>query len=130
MRDGFEEEIIKTIKALAGFENLLYPNQMYLHIFVQQIVDSYRDPLKSGIQAIKGIMTNAIDASCKEVLDGYPKFQERVLYLVKTNLNDCEQDTIGKSNFLFRISPLNGNHLKVSLLTFFPTTRGRRGALY
>lgn len=93
-RKDLEDEIRSTLESLTGYRSMIYPDQLYFDIFVRRIVECYRAPLKSAIKRIKSILTSAIDASCKQVLAGYPKFQERVLDLVKTNLNSCEKQTI------------------------------------
>ena len=90
VRNPIQEHISTSLPTalenLSGYRSLLYPDQLSFDIFVRQLVEFYRRPLKSSIGIIKSTLISAVDESSKDILDGYPKLQEMVLYLGPNHL--------------------------------------------
>ena len=133
VRNPIQEHIYTALENLSGYRCQLYPDQLSFDIFVRQLVEFYRSPLKSSIGIIKSILISAVDESSKDILEGYPKLQEMVLYLVNTNLNKCEQNTLDQLMTFLNAQQafINIHHpqFRQNSSNFDPTTSGLKGDL-
>ena len=73
------DEIKMTLVNLPGYHNSIFPNQDAINIAVRKLVEKYREPLYSSLEAIKTIFIHAIEDAARLYIDTYPTLLNRYI---------------------------------------------------
>ena len=78
------DEIMMALVNLSGYRNNLYPNQDAIDIAIRQLVENYRAPLYSSLEAIKTIFIHAIEDAARLYIGTYPTLLNRYIQFFDT----------------------------------------------
>ena len=77
LREPNGDEIMMALVNLPGYRNSIFPNQDAIDIAIRQLVEKYREPLYSSLEAIKTIFIHAIEDAARLYIGTYPTLLNR-----------------------------------------------------
>ena len=77
LREPNGDEIMMALVNLPGYRNSIFPNQDAIDIAIRQLVEKYREPLYSSLEAIKTIFIHAIEDAARLYIGTYSTLLNR-----------------------------------------------------